>query len=125
MGFKGLLLVVLCLLSPTSPLTHADITTTEGKIMKVIVNFNVKESSLRSFRGIMRDVKTNLPNVDGCEEVVIYEDLNDPHRFTLVESWSSREAHQSHVNHLIESGAWAKIVADLRTDPVSSYFSQL
>lgn len=92
--------------------------------MKVIVNFDVKDSCLENFQGIMHEVKNNLPKVDGCKDVIIYQCIDNPCRFTLVESWSSREAHQSHISSLVESGAWDGIAENLNTDPISSYFSQ-
>ncbi|ARU55685.1 MAG: antibiotic biosynthesis monooxygenase [Pseudomonadales bacterium] len=90
--------------------------------MNVIITFNVKEDKLASFRQIMDDVKINLPSVEGCDTVTIYNDAEDPKVFTLVETWNSREAHKKHIDGVVASGTWETIAQHLQSDPVSSYF---
>lgn len=90
--------------------------------MNVIITFEVKEEKLDSFKGIMSDVKSSLPQVEGCQSVAVYHDLANSSVFTLVEAWDSREAHQRHIESVVQSGDWDFIAAHLKQDPVSSYF---
>jgi len=106
-----------------SLISHAD-NTQENKPMNVIITFDVKESKLDSFRDIMSDVKSNLPQVAGCNWVTVYNDVENPAVFTLVESWDSQQAHQSHIESVVQSGDWEFIAGHLKTDPVSSYFQE-
>lgn len=92
--------------------------------MNVIITFDVKEEKLDSFRGIMSDVKSSLPQVDGCSSVTVYNDVENPAVFTLVESWDSQQAHQSHIDSVVQSGDWDFIASHLKADPVSSYFQE-
>ncbi|KEF30513.1 hypothetical protein D777_02455 [Marinobacter nitratireducens] len=92
--------------------------------MNVIITFDVKEEKLDSFRGIMSDVKSSLPQVDGCSSVTVYNDVENPAVFTLVESWDSQQAHQSHIDSVVQSGDWEFIAGHLKADPVSSYFQE-
>lgn len=92
--------------------------------INVIINFDVKPGNIEVFRGIMDNVKTNLPNVTGCETVSIYADQNNPEKFTLIETWETKEAHQNHITSIVESGGWSEILSNLKTEPSSSYFIQ-
>lgn len=87
----------------------------------VISTFEVKEDRLDTFRDMMADVKVTLPQVNGCQSVAVYNGLDEPAVFTLVESWDSREAHQRHIESLVRSGTWEVIASHLKTDPVSRY----
>ena len=93
--------------------------------INVVITFNVKADKLESFKDIMKDVKTNLPLVDGCNGVQIYNDNENSAVFTLVEEWSSKEFHKNHLNGVVESGDWNYISQHLTADPVSSYFTQI
>lgn len=93
--------------------------------VNVVITFNVKENKLESFKRIMNDVKINLPTVDGCDSVQIFNDNENPAVFTLVEEWSSKELHKNHLNGVVESGDWTHISQHLTADPISSYFTQI
>jgi quinol monooxygenase YgiN len=93
--------------------------------VNVVITFNVKANKLESFKDIMNDVKTNLPTVDGCDSVQIFNDNENSAIFTLVEEWSSKELHKNHLNGVVESGGWNYISQHLTADPVSSYFTQI
>jgi quinol monooxygenase YgiN len=91
----------------------------------VIVSFATKPDWLSSFWKIMQGVKQDLPNVPGCQSVQVYNDVSNPCAFTLVETWSSAEAHKTHLNRLLLSGAWGQIVSHLAKEPVSGFFSAI
>lgn len=93
--------------------------------VNVIVTFNAKKEKLNEFIAILKNVKKDLPSVNGCNGVKIYNDSNSPLTFTLVESWSSKDLHKKHITSLIDSGAWNSISEHLQTEPTSSYFSEL
>jgi quinol monooxygenase YgiN len=93
--------------------------------INLVISFNVRENSLASFTAVMNAVKTTLPAVSGCRTVKIFNDINNPLAFTLVEEWDSVEVHAKHVQGLKDSGQWALIEKQLATDPVSSYFVEI
>jgi len=103
--------------------TYSNADTTKGDTsMNVIITFEVKEEKLSSFMEIMNDVKKNLPEVEGCNNVTVYNDTENSHIFTLVESWNSKDSHKKHIDAVVASGAWDSISQHLQGDPVSSYF---
>lgn len=118
-------ILLLSIFSNAEPENTADrkLDTLREKI-NIIINFDVKPENIAIFRGILDNVKINLPNVTGCETVSIYADQNNPDKFTLIETWESKEAHQNHITSIVESGDWSKILSNLKTEPSSSYFIQ-
>lgn len=91
----------------------------------VIVKFVVKEESADNFNTIMNSLKLDLPGVDGCEAVQIYNSLGDPAVYSLVETWQSEDFHKRHIDHLQSSGDWNKISALLEKDPEVFYAKHL
>ena len=91
----------------------------------VIITFTVKPEKADSFKAIMNSVKIDLPKVEGCLNVGIYNDQSNTNVYTLVESWESEELHQKHISGVIGSSGWDAISEHLTCDPASSYFSQI
>lgn len=89
--------------------------------IRVIVHFNVKSEEKNTFRIILNNLKHDLPKVNGCNGLVIYEDHTNPQKFTLIESWDTVDAHKQHIENLIASGSWAGIAALLNGDLSSNY----
>jgi quinol monooxygenase YgiN len=93
--------------------------------VNLVISFKVKDDKLQSFKNIMNDVKTNLPDVQGCQNVKILNNTENPLQFTLVERWDSKEIHGSYVEGLVSSGKWNFIAEHLQEDPVSGYYSEI
>ena len=93
--------------------------------VKVVVQFKVREDSQIEFETVMRSVATSLPTVPGCRHVEALQQRDDAGRFVLVETWDSREVHQSHIDGLVADGTWASLAAHLAEDPVTGYFRNI
>ena len=91
----------------------------------VIITFKAKPEKLVEFKEILKSVKSDLPTISGCEGVQIFSDIKNPNTFTLVESWSSEEAHKEHIRGVVESGVWEAIASHLECDPESSYYVEI
>lgn len=92
---------------------------------QVIITFETKPESLASFSALLQTVKTDLPQVSGCQGVQVWAGQDDPCMFTLLETWDSAAAHQAHIQGVVASGAWDAIAAHLAKDPVSHYYAPL
>lgn len=88
----------------------------------LLVTLVAKPSSMDEIARVMTEVKDYLPKVAGCESVRIVRDLDEPARFTLIESWSSRQEHEAYQRGVAESGGWGHILEHLAADPVSTYY---
>ncbi|MBL1277547.1 MAG: antibiotic biosynthesis monooxygenase [Ectothiorhodospiraceae bacterium] len=91
----------------------------------VIVNFNVKSDKAAEFVSILNNVKSELPKVEGCLGVKIFRNTSLMNKFTLVETWESKQHHQNHLSTLTEDGTWEFISSHLSIDPESSYFEAI
>ncbi|MBT0961034.1 putative quinol monooxygenase [Denitromonas iodatirespirans] len=91
----------------------------------VIITFTAKPEKLAAFTDILQSVKTELPKVDGCIAVDVFNDTANPCVFTLVETWQSESAHKAHIEGVVSSGGWSHIASHLACDPSSSYFKAL
>jgi len=87
-----------------------------------IIHFDVKKEKQNVFSNMMCSVKTELPLVEGCVEVNIFQNIAQPQRYTLVEKWETKKLHEQHVSHLIKTGMWDQISALIEKEPHSDYF---
>lgn len=93
--------------------------------VNVVVLFKVLPERQTAFQTIMEQVKSDLPKVPGCLGVSVMQNIDDPRRFTLVETWESQDKHQAHIEKLIADGTWAGIESHLDDEPGSGYFHQM
>ena len=91
----------------------------------VIVNFETKEEKTADFKKILESVKIELPKVNGCMGVDIFENSSIATQFTLVETWENKELHQANLENLANDGTWDTIASHLSKGPKSDYFIQL
>ena len=93
--------------------------------VSLIIRFNAKPERANAFRELMHGVKAALPEVTGCRGARVYNDLDDPLGFTLVETWDSKELHARHIKTVVDSGQWAQILEHLSTEPTSAFYREL
>jgi quinol monooxygenase YgiN len=93
--------------------------------VQLIISFVVKPARVAEFVARTKDVKVFLAGVPGCEAVRIFQDAEQPARFTFLEAWTSLAHHSAHFEHMKSSGEWDKLVDFLAADPVSSYYREL
>ncbi|OUR96795.1 hypothetical protein A9Q84_10670 [Halobacteriovorax marinus] len=86
----------------------------------VIVNFTVKQNKISSFVEKMNELKAQLPKVNGCEEVSIYQDKSNTVSFTIVEKWKSPKEHQEHIENITNDGS-LEAISSLLAKPMSGY----
>ncbi len=94
-------------------------------MIHLIVTFEASGEKLAAFRQILQQVKTDLPQVSGCQAVRIFNSTANERVFTLVETWESESAHRAHIEHVVRSGGWEHIRAHLVSDPLSSYLREV
>jgi quinol monooxygenase YgiN len=88
----------------------------------VIVMFKSKPEKVAAFAALMAAVKNELPKVEGCIAVRIFNDRHNPCEFVLVETWASEAAHKQHIDRVVSSGGWDHIASHLADGPISSYY---
>jgi quinol monooxygenase YgiN len=96
--------------------------------MSIYVIFTCKSQpdKLDALTKILNQAKIDFPNnVKGCEAFRVFNDVNDPCAFTLVETWASETDHKKNIESMVASGVWGHIASHLACDPASSYFKEL
>lgn len=93
--------------------------------IQVIVTFKIQPESSSQFSALMRQVRQDLPQVEGCKAVRAFTSHDDPGLFTLLEEWDSVAAHRAHLDAVVASGAWAALESHLAKAPVSCYLREL
>jgi len=91
----------------------------------LIITFTVKTDRVTAFSEIMRQVKSDLPKIDGCKAVRIFNDKSNACVFSLIETWTSEERHKAHIDSFMKSGGWDHLSSHLACDPVSSYHREI
>ncbi len=93
--------------------------------INLIITLKAKKNKLMAFTEIMTQVKTDLPNIEGCENVRIFQDTKDPCVFCLIERWGSEEQHKSHIEEFTQSGGWEHMSPHLISDPTMRYCREI
>lgn len=88
---------------------------------RFLITFEVNPNSIPSFENMLGTVQTELPKIEGCQNVAVFRHEDAKNKFTLLETWASIPLHQSHVARLQESGQWADIEEMLTSPPTGHY----
>lgn len=91
----------------------------------VIVTFKSKPEKLAEFVNLLSQAKNDLPKVAGCKVFRVFNDVNDPCTFTLVETWESETDHKTNIESMVASGFWSHLATHLACDPTSGYYKEL
>ena len=91
----------------------------------LVIRFEADDAKLDEFSAIMRSVDTDMQTEPGFVSATVYQDIDDPRVFTLVELWESRKSHEEHFEKIVESGAWEHILSLLRKKPKMGYTERL
>ncbi len=72
-------------------------------------------------REFLRSILPMIKSSQGCESVTLYQSVDDPTKFTIVEVWISTEAHHASVTN-IPPEKLAEIWPLLASTPSGGYF---
>jgi len=91
----------------------------------VIIALKSKPETLAEFTNLLNQAKIDLPKVTGCQVFRVFNDVNDPCTFTVVETWASETDHKNNFEHMVASGFWSHLATHLACDPTSGYYKEL
>lgn len=91
-----------------------------------LITFVVKPTKISDFKAMLATVKADLPKVDGCQNLHIFQHENGAQdTYTLLETWDNNTLHQAHTARLQASGDWAVIEEMLSEPPNGAYMQAL
>lgn len=91
----------------------------------LVIQFEAKGEYLPEFLNIIENIEIDMANEPGFQSAVVYQDIDDPNRFTLIEAWQSRDAHAAHFDRIVASGDWKYILSLQQNPPVMGYARNL
>lgn len=89
----------------------------EGMSHFVLVNLISKVNKEDELKKKMLDLKQNLPLVNGCLSVKVFQSSTDLKKFTIVEEWDSEKNHQNHITNISKDDGLKEIL-DLLEKPL-------
>ena len=102
--------------------TGQPVSNTDADAVTLVINFNASEEGLAEFAGIMDGVSSAMQTEEGFVSAVAYQNVDDPHKYVLVEVWETKELHKEHFDRINASGDWAHINSLLKSAPEMGYY---
>ena len=87
----------------------------------VIVHFHAKPGKADALRQFILPAIPRLTELRGCRGGSLFNDLDDPLLFVLVEHWDSKEAHLAFIDQIESDGTMADMEPLLARPPARRY----
>ena len=83
----------------------------------MIYEFHAGDGKAPDLLQLLQQGRDRARSVEGCEAFDVYQSDTDPHRFVMVESWASAEAHQAHFEQNVQAAGVLDAAVALMTKP--------
>ena len=92
--------------------------------MSVLVSLSVKAKpeNLEELRTWFRDEINHSRGFDGCNEITVHVDQDEPNHLFVLGNWDSRQQHEKYVSWRAEKGDVEKFMGWLADDIAAHYF---
>jgi quinol monooxygenase YgiN len=81
--------------------------------VRVVVDMYLKPEAVGPMKAGMRAMLPETREFEGCEEVLLHEDQDDPNHFMIIERWASRDRYQAYLD-------WRSQRGEMSTDPFTA-----
>jgi quinol monooxygenase YgiN len=89
----------------------------------IIYNFQAVHEKAEPLLALLREGRDLGVTVEGCEAFDVYQGHDDPHKFVMVERWTSVQAHQAHFQKNVRaSGVLDSVAALMIGPPQGAYY---
>jgi quinol monooxygenase YgiN len=82
-----------------------------------IYRFRAADGKAEELLAMLRQGRDVAATVEGCEKFEVYQGSDDPHKFALVERWTSKEAHNDHFEKNVKGSGVLDAAELLMTEP--------
>jgi quinol monooxygenase YgiN len=90
-------------------------------ILELTIEPDKVDEYLAQFPGVLPDTRA----FDGCEEITVHQNEEDPTDVVLLERWASKEHHQKYMAWRQERGDMERLSQGLAGPPKTRYFLDL
>jgi quinol monooxygenase YgiN len=78
----------------------------------LVYDFEARDGKADELLGLLISGRDFGRTVEGCESFEVYQGAEEPHRFVIVETWTSPDAQQAHFEaNVVPSGVLDKVGA--------------
>ena len=95
--------------------------------MSVLVTLSVKgkPESAEELRNWFREEIRHSRDFDGCNEISVHVDQDDPNHLFVLANWDSRQHHEKYVSWRAEKGDVERVGGWLTAELVAHYFDNV
>jgi len=90
----------------------------------IIVHFYAKPGKVDELRDFIMPAIPRLRELRGCRGGSLYNDIDEPDLFVLVEHWDSAEDHKAYIDTIEEDGTMERMRPLLAREPERRYLSE-
>lgn len=87
-----------------------------------ILNFKLKPENVDDLKNWFKNELQHTRAFDGCNELTVHRNQDDPNNLVIVESWESRSHYEKYLAWRVERGDVEVLTAWLAEEPTFSYF---
>lgn len=91
----------------------------------VVVELSVKPDKVETLKTMWREILGDTRAFDGCIDIYIYEDQDDPAHFALIENWQSRAHYDKYLAWRTETGFLEQVTALADGDLRFGFFDRM
>ncbi|MCO4771028.1 MAG: antibiotic biosynthesis monooxygenase [Deltaproteobacteria bacterium] len=90
-------------------------------MVTIVVHFHAAEGKRSELRKLLGRAVPRLADLPGCRGGSLYNDIDEPLLFVLVEHWESRPSHEAYLHRIEEDGTMDGLRPLLASDPERRY----
>jgi len=91
----------------------------------VIADLNLKPERLEDFTVFMENYLPHTRGYDGCNELTIHKNQDDPTNLVIVEDWDSRQIYEKYLVWRTERGDMEKLEPFFVGEPTIRYYDKV
>ncbi len=88
----------------------------------VLLEIQLKPDVIDTAKGAFKELLPDTRAYDGCKNIDVVENQENPGNLVLVESWESRAKYEKYLAWRVETGALEKMAAMCAGEPSIRYF---
>ena len=91
----------------------------------VLLEMNLKPERLKDFKAFMENELHHTRGSDGCNELTVHKNQDDPTNLVLVEDWDSRQQYEKYLAWRTERGDMEKLGPFFAGEPTFRYYDKV
>lgn len=90
--------------------------------VKIVIDLQAAPGNGDALAQMFRDVVPDTRTFAGCVECAVFRNQDDPEQFSIIETFTTRDAYQAYLDWRSETGLLAELGALLGGAPTTRFF---